>query len=61
MTRKVNCPICGKRVPWDDSAPWRPFCSERCKLIDLGEWAGETRRIPGPAAHPPHDDRQEQH
>ena len=40
----VKCPRCGKRVPWE-SNPYRPFCSERCKLIDLGMWASEAYRI----------------
>ncbi len=51
MTRIVKCPTCGKPLEWSEKSPWRPFCSERCKLIDLGEWASENHRIPGP----PHD------
>lgn len=43
----VNCPHCGKAVRWQDSEKFRPFCSERCKLIDLGAWADESHRIPG--------------
>jgi uncharacterized protein len=31
---------------WDELSPWRPFCSKRCQLIDLGEWAAEEKRIP---------------
>ena len=46
MARIVNCPHCGKPVDWAASSPWRPFCCERCKLIDLGAWAGEAYRIP---------------
>jgi endogenous inhibitor of DNA gyrase (YacG/DUF329 family) len=46
--RLVNCPVCGKPAPFDPSNPYRPFCSERCKLIDLGQWANENYRIPGP-------------
>jgi hypothetical protein len=46
----VACPTCGKSVEWHGSAPWRPFCSERCKLIDLGEWMSERHRIPGEPA-----------
>ncbi|HUL41299.1 MAG TPA: DNA gyrase inhibitor YacG [Burkholderiales bacterium] len=42
----VNCPQCGKIVPWDAINRYRPFCSERCKLIDLGQWAAESYRIP---------------
>lgn len=44
--RAVNCPACGKRVPWTPASVWRPFCSERCKLIDLGAWAAEKYRVP---------------
>ena len=47
MMRWVNCPTCGKPVPWRSESRWRPFCSERCRLIDLGAWAGEDHRIPG--------------
>lgn len=39
--------MCKKPVEWDAKSPFRPFCSERCKLIDLGEWAAEERRIAG--------------
>jgi endogenous inhibitor of DNA gyrase (YacG/DUF329 family) len=45
MTR-VACPTCNRPVIWNQDAVWRPFCSERCKLIDLGEWFAETHRIP---------------
>lgn len=44
--RSVNCPQCGKPSVWHTSNPHRPFCSERCKLIDLGQWATEGYRIP---------------
>lgn len=43
----VKCPQCGKPVPWGEQSPHRPFCSKRCQLIDLGEWAEEEKRIPG--------------
>ncbi|MDW7534850.1 MAG: DNA gyrase inhibitor YacG [Candidatus Nitrotoga sp.] len=42
----VTCPQCKKEVQWDKSSPHRPFCSERCKMIDLGQWAAESYRIP---------------
>ncbi|MFS2223017.1 DNA gyrase inhibitor YacG [Pantoea sp. B65] len=42
----VKCPTCGKDVIWDELSQWRPFCSKRCQLIDLGEWAAEEKRIP---------------
>ncbi len=44
--RTVSCPRCGKLVVWDGANRYRPFCSERCKLIDLGQWAEERYRIP---------------
>jgi uncharacterized protein len=43
--RIVKCPQCGTPVPWTPASKWRPFCSERCKLIDLGAWASEQYRI----------------
>ena len=49
--RIVACPRCGNAVPWTPASRWRPFCSERCKVIDLGDWAAERFRIP--AAEPP--------
>lgn len=42
----VNCPVCGKAVAWRPENRWRPFCSERCKQIDLGAWANEEYRVP---------------
>ena len=44
--RVVTCPHCGKPVEWSPAARWRPFCSERCKLMDLGAWATEKYRVP---------------
>jgi hypothetical protein len=42
----VPCPICGNPAAFSPKNPFRPFCSERCKLIDLGQWATESYRIP---------------
>ena len=42
----VNCPTCGSEVVWNAENKWRPFCSERCKMIDLGDWATEKFRVP---------------
>ncbi len=42
----MTCPICRKRTRWKGNA-WRPFCSERCQLLDLGLWAGQRYRVPG--------------
>ncbi len=41
----VNCPQCGAAILWAHSNAYRPFCSERCKLIDLGQWASGSYRI----------------
>jgi endogenous inhibitor of DNA gyrase (YacG/DUF329 family) len=49
-----RCPVCKAPVEWGPGAPFRPFCSERCKLVDLGAWANETYRIP--AVDPPDGD-----
>jgi hypothetical protein len=48
MTLKVNCPTCRKTVVWLPENKYRPFCSERCKLIDLGDWAEENHKISQP-------------
>ena len=45
--RMVRCPQCGGESLWSEENKYRPFCSERCKLIDLGAWANETHAIPG--------------
>lgn len=45
--RIVACPQCRKPAKWRADNPFRPFCSERCKLIDLGDWAAERHAIPG--------------
>jgi len=48
---RIQCPTCRRELDWDN-APFRPFCSERCRLVDLGAWLTEQRAIPGesPAA-----------
>jgi uncharacterized protein len=43
---RVKCPTCHRELDWE-SAPFRPFCSERCRLIDLGAWLTEKHAIPG--------------
>lgn len=45
MNKFVKCPTCKKKVEWSNKSSLRPFCSERCRLIDLGEWANETYTI----------------
>lgn len=44
---RARCPICRKIIKWKGN-PFRPFCSERCKLIDLGEWLSERYKISEP-------------
>ena len=44
---KIHCPTCQKPTNWNEQNQFRPFCSHRCKLIDLGDWASETNRIAG--------------
>jgi endogenous inhibitor of DNA gyrase (YacG/DUF329 family) len=58
MAHEVECPACGKPVAWTAESRWRPFCSERCKLVDLGDWAAERHVIPGrgPEEGPREDD-----
>jgi endogenous inhibitor of DNA gyrase (YacG/DUF329 family) len=46
MQKRVVCPQCGKEIVWSTENRYRPFCSERCKLTDLGQWASESYRIP---------------
>lgn len=50
--RIVRCPQCGGDSLFEPSNRWRPFCSERCRQIDLGAWASESFRV---AAAPPED------
>ncbi|MFO0706722.1 MAG: DNA gyrase inhibitor YacG [Nitrospira sp.] len=42
----MRCPVCHTATVWDGNR-WRPFCSERCQLIDLGIWAAEEYRLAG--------------
>jgi endogenous inhibitor of DNA gyrase (YacG/DUF329 family) len=44
--RHVACPQCGMPAEWSPQNRFRPFCSERCKMIDLGAWASESYRVP---------------
>ena len=49
MVATVDCPTCGRKVPFVPASRWRPFCSARCKTVDLGAWAAERYRIAGDA------------
>lgn len=48
MVKTLQCPTCKKPVQWTTDFPERPFCSKRCRLIDLGAWADESYAIPDP-------------
>ena len=57
-SRMVRCPQCSGESLWSAENKYRPFCSERCKLIDLGAWASESYRVPvqettDPLSEPP--------
>lgn len=45
MTLIVKCPVCHTDVAWTSQSLFRPFCSERCRLIDLSDWADEKRAV----------------
>ena len=49
LPRSVSCPRCGTPVAWTQKSLYRPFCSERCRLIDLGAWVTEAYRVPAKA------------
>jgi endogenous inhibitor of DNA gyrase (YacG/DUF329 family) len=55
---KIRCPRCGTVTNWQGN-PDRPFCSSRCRLIDLGRWADETYRVP--AENVPPEDEEDAH
>jgi endogenous inhibitor of DNA gyrase (YacG/DUF329 family) len=40
----IICPVCRKKTTWEEN-PWRPFCSERCKLVDFGKWVTEEYKV----------------
>jgi len=53
----MKCPTCDQPVTWQGN-PYRPFCSERCKLVDLGRWVNEEYRVPGESSNlPPRTDQ----
>ncbi|HEX2548240.1 MAG TPA: DNA gyrase inhibitor YacG [Gammaproteobacteria bacterium] len=62
--KNIECPTCSKKNTWTEENLSRPFCSPRCKLIDLGAWADESHRIPGGPAEqisPEKDDTDDNH
>jgi uncharacterized protein len=59
MARRIKCPTCRRETEWENN-PHRPFCSERCRLIDLGAWVEERYRIPGKKVEPTREDDDDQ-
>jgi endogenous inhibitor of DNA gyrase (YacG/DUF329 family) len=55
MPGKIRCPTCRKETEWENN-PYRPFCSDRCQLIDLGAWIEERYRIPQESDELPGED-----
>jgi uncharacterized protein len=55
MVTTLNCPHCAKLTEWENNQ-YRPFCSERCQLIDLGAWASDAYQIPTEDAPQSNDD-----
>jgi uncharacterized protein len=63
MPSIVKCPTCRRNVEWSPASEYRPFCSDRCRLIDMGAWLSEQHKIPDdadPADHPQHSDSAEE-
>jgi len=58
LVRAVRCPTCRRETPWEGN-PHRPFCSDRCRVLDLAAWADERYRFPGePVPSEPPDEPQ---
>ena len=57
--KQIPCPRCGQAALFAPENKWRPFCSERCKLIDLGQWAAERYRVPVEDQQQPDDEVEE--
>ncbi|MES1932037.1 hypothetical protein T35B1_05483 [Salinisphaera shabanensis T35B1] len=53
QAKTIDCPQCGKPARIAADNPYRPFCSKRCKLVDLGDWLDESNRIPDPSGSAP--------
>lgn len=52
----VKCPKCGKKVEWTKANQYRPFCSQRCQVVDRGAWANDDYTIPAPPPSSEFDD-----
>jgi hypothetical protein len=47
VAQRLRCPTCQRPIQWSEQFPYRPFCSDRCRLIDLGAWLSEKHTIAG--------------
>lgn len=56
----MKCPTCHRPIKWEDN-PHRPFCSERCKLLDFGAWANEEFKVPAEEIAPSLEDGELNH
>ena len=55
--KQVSCPRCGRPAVFAPENKWRPFCSERCRTIDLGNWGNERYRVPAEADKPGEEEK----
>ena len=55
--KQVPCPRCGQPAAFAPENKWRPFCSERCRTIDLGTWGNERYRVPADDAKPDEEEK----
>ena len=53
--KQIPCPRCGRPAEFAPQNKWRPFCSERCKTVDLGNWGNERYRVPAREEKPGED------
>jgi endogenous inhibitor of DNA gyrase (YacG/DUF329 family) len=53
VAQRLRCPTCQRPIQWSEQFPFRPFCSDRCRLIDLGTWLSEKHAIAGDPAENP--------
>lgn len=59
IKKEIKCPQCGHLTFYSLENPYRPFCSERCRLIDLGEWASESYKVSHTSNDNDHDNLEE--
>ncbi len=55
---RIRCPTCLREEDVPEKFQWRPFCSRRCKIIDLGNWLEEVYKVSGPAVNDAPEDEE---